>query len=88
MVFGVSWYRVTCDRYHRDVEFSEFTSLRHETLDFGVAQKRSLLALAFLVLLTWTLQIATGFMSLGLLAYKLEVQYAELVGIIVDGTYV
>lgn len=81
------WHRVTCDRYHRDWS-SEFTSLRHETLDFGVAQKRSLLALAFLVLLTWTLQIATGFMSLGLLAYKLEVQYAELVGIIVDGTYV
>ena len=63
-------------------------SLRHETLDFGVAQKRSLLALAFLVLIAWTLQITTGFMSLGLLAYRLDVQYSELVGIIVDGTYV
>ena len=55
---------------------------------FPVARTFSGHSLAFVALVFWILQIFTGFLLLGLLAWNLDVQYSELISICFHGNFV
>lgn len=62
--------------------------LRHEALKFGVASKRMLHSVALVVLCIWVMQILTGLIMIGLLSYKLEIQFEQLLLKQVHGYFV
>ena len=64
------------------------TPSRAELVDFGIAQKRTLLALAFLVATSWLTQIMSGFFCLGVIAYSVDTEFTELMSVGGDGNFV
>lgn len=61
---------------------------KHDVSLFPVARAYLGHSIAFLALVFWILQLLTGFLLLGLLAWNLDVQYAELISIIFHGNFV
>jgi len=61
---------------------------KHDVSLFPVARAYLGHSIAFLALVFWILQLLTGFLLLGLLAWNLDVQYSELISIIFHGNFV
>jgi ubiquinol-cytochrome c reductase cytochrome b subunit len=61
---------------------------RHDLSLFPVAKTHLGHSIAFVALVFWVLQLASGFLLLGLVAFSLEVQYVELINIVFHGNFV
>lgn len=61
---------------------------KHDLVLFPVSRIHFGHSLAFIAFLFWILQLCSGFILLGLLAYSLEIQYSELIGIVFHGNLV
>lgn len=61
---------------------------RHDIQLFPVNRAYFGHSIAFIALVFWVAQIISGFILLGLVAYSLEVQYAELISISFHGNLV
>lgn len=61
---------------------------RHDVQLFPVSRIYLGHSIAFIALVFWVLQIITGFILLGLIAYSLEVQYVEIISIAFHGNFV
>ena len=65
-----------------------FKFLRHDISGFSVSHSHFGHSIAFFALIFWLLQIFTGFLLLGLLAWALEIQFTELISISLHGNFV
>jgi ubiquinol-cytochrome c reductase cytochrome b subunit len=62
--------------------------LKHDVVTFPISRISLAHSLAFIAFIFWILQIVSGFMLLGILAFSLEIQYAELISITFHGNFV
>ena len=62
--------------------------LQHDVSHFPVSQIHSGHSIAFFVLIFWVLQLLSGFLLLGLVSYKLESQFQDILRISADGNFV
>lgn len=64
-----------------------FLFAKHDVALFPVSRIHLGHSLAFLAVIFWVLQIFTGFILLGLLAYVLELQFPDLLNVVFHGNY-
>lgn len=53
-----------------------------------MARKKFLQVIALIIIVLWFIQILTGFLALGLLAYELDTQFIRIITITLDGNFV